>query len=49
MQLIAQGEGSLEELPQLMRYWIEQEQCMPGFLASTTLECYEKNKMEKSC
>lgn len=48
MQLIAQGEGGPEELPQLMRYWVEQEQCIPGFLASITLECYEKNKMEKS-
>ena len=46
MQLIAQGEGGPEELPQMMRYWVEQEQCIPGFLASVTLECYEKHKME---
>ena len=31
----------------MMRYWVEQEQCIPGFLASVTLECYEKNKMER--
>ncbi|KAI0740089.1 MAD-domain-containing protein [Earliella scabrosa] len=48
MQLIAQGEGGPEELPQMMRYWVEQEQCIPGFLASVTLDCYERNKMEKS-
>ena len=44
MQLVAQGEGGPEDLPQLMRYWVEQEQCIPGFLASVTLECYEKMK-----
>lgn len=47
MQLVAQGEGGPEELPQLMRYWVEQEQCIPGFLASVTLQCYEKRKMEE--
>ncbi|OCH91982.1 MAD-domain-containing protein [Obba rivulosa] len=47
MQLVAQGDGGPEDLPQLMRYWVEQEQCIPGFLASITLECYEKSKMEK--
>ncbi|KAI0324181.1 MAD-domain-containing protein [Cubamyces sp. BRFM 1775] len=48
MTLIAQGDGGPEDLPQLMRYWIEEEQCIPCFLASVTLECYEKNKMEKA-
>ncbi|KAI9065686.1 MAD-domain-containing protein [Trametes sanguinea] len=47
MQLVAQGDGGPEDLPQLMRYWVEQEQCIPGFLASITLECYEKSKMER--
>jgi len=46
MQLIAQGEGGPQELPQLMRYWVEEEQCIPGFLASVTLECWEKVKRE---
>ena len=46
MQLVAQGDGGPEDLPQLMRYWVEQEQCIPGFLASVTLECYEKHKLE---
>jgi len=46
MQLIAQGEGGPQDLPQLMRYWVEEEQCIPGFLASVTLECWEKVKRE---
>jgi len=46
MQLIAQGEGGPQDLPQLMRYWVEEEQCIPGFLASVTLECWEKAKRE---
>ncbi|KXN91874.1 Spindle assembly checkpoint component mad1 [Leucoagaricus sp. SymC.cos] len=46
MQLVAQGEGGPQDLPSLMRYWIENEQCPPGFMASVTLECYEKAKAE---
>jgi len=46
MQLIAQGEGGPQDLPQLMKYWVEDEQCIPGFLASVTLECWEKVKRE---
>lgn len=46
MQLVAQGEGGPQELPQLMRYWVEEEQCIPGFLASVTLECWEKVKRD---
>jgi mitotic spindle assembly checkpoint protein MAD1 len=44
MQLVAQGEGGPQDLPNLMQYWIENEQCIPGFLASVTLECYENSK-----
>ncbi|KZV66505.1 MAD-domain-containing protein [Peniophora sp. CONT] len=47
MQLIAQGEGGPQELPQLMRNWVEMEQCIPCFLASVTLECYDKWKRER--
>ncbi|KAF8873896.1 spindle assembly checkpoint component Mad1 [Infundibulicybe gibba] len=47
MQLVAQGEGGPQDLPQMMRYWIEDEQCIPGFLASVTLECYDKAKRER--
>ena len=46
MQLIEQGEGGPEDLPQLMRYWIEEQGCIPGFLASVTLESYDKRKRE---
>ncbi|KAH9058958.1 mitotic checkpoint protein-domain-containing protein [Lactarius deliciosus] len=41
MQLVAQ------ELPQLMRNWVEIEQSIPCFLASVTLECYDKWKREQ--
>ncbi|RDB18933.1 Spindle assembly checkpoint component mad1 [Hypsizygus marmoreus] len=44
MQLVAQGEGGPQDLPDLMHYWIEKEQCIPGFMASVTLECYENSK-----
>ncbi|TFK71183.1 hypothetical protein BDN72DRAFT_818002 [Pluteus cervinus] len=46
MQLVAQGEGGPQDLPNLMQYWIENEQCIPGFLASVTLECIDKSKRE---
>jgi mitotic spindle assembly checkpoint protein MAD1 len=46
MQLLALGNGGPQELPQLMQNWINDEQCIPGFLASVTLECYDKAKME---
>lgn len=44
MQLVGQGEGGPQDLPSMMQYWIENEQCIPGFLASVTLECYDKSK-----
>ncbi len=47
MQLVAKGDDGPEELPQLMHYWVDQEQCIPGLLAGITLDCYERNKMEK--
>ncbi|KAI9432361.1 spindle assembly checkpoint component Mad1 [Lactarius indigo] len=47
MQLVAQGEGGPQELPQLMRNWVEIKQSIPCFLASVTLECYDKRKREQ--
>ncbi|KAG6917646.1 hypothetical protein DXG01_001753 [Tephrocybe rancida] len=44
MQLVAQGEGGPQDLPDLMRFWIAGQQCIPGFMASVTLECYENAK-----
>ena len=41
MQLVAQGEGGMQELPQLMPNWVDIEQSIPCFLASVTLESYE--------
>ena len=46
MQLVGQGEGGPQDLPNLMHYWIEKEQCIPGFMASITLESWEKHKSE---
>jgi len=47
MQFVVQGEGGPQELPQLMRNWVEIEQSIPCFLASVTLECYDKWKRER--
>ncbi|KAF9650450.1 MAD-domain-containing protein [Thelephora ganbajun] len=41
IQLVGQGEGGPDDLPQLMRHWLEEVQCMPGFMASVTLGCIE--------
>ncbi|CAK5278166.1 unnamed protein product [Mycena citricolor] len=46
MQLIAQGEGGPEDLPNMMQYWVGTEQCIPGFLSSVTLELYDRWKKE---
>jgi mitotic spindle assembly checkpoint protein MAD1 len=46
MQLVAQGEGGPHDLPQI-RYWIEEEECIPGFMASVTLECWDMRKRER--
>lgn len=46
MSLVAQGEGGPQDLPQLMRNWIEVEHSIPCFMASVTLECYDKWKSE---
>jgi mitotic spindle assembly checkpoint protein MAD1 len=46
MQLVAQGEGGPQDLPQMMQYWIEGEECIPGFMASVTLECWDMKKRE---
>ena len=44
MQLVAQGEGGPQDLPSLMEFWLEKEECIPGFMASVTLECYDNAK-----
>ena len=47
MQLIAAGEGAPIEMEGLMNTWIRDEMCIPCFMASVTLECYDKRKMEQ--
>ena len=42
VQLVGQGDGGPDELPQMMRHWLEEVQCMPGFMASVTLGCIDK-------
>lgn len=44
MQLVGQGEGGPQDLPNLMEYWLGKEECIPGFMASVTLECYDNDK-----
>ncbi|KAF9264083.1 hypothetical protein L218DRAFT_972665 [Marasmius fiardii PR-910] len=50
MQLIGVGtedgppQDWRENLPNWQSYWIEQEQCIPGFLATVTLEVYDRFK-----
>lgn len=44
MQLVAQGEGGPQDLQSMMEYWVGSEECIPGFVASLTLECYESSK-----
>ncbi|KAJ7093951.1 spindle assembly checkpoint component Mad1 [Mycena belliarum] len=48
MELVAQGEGGPEDLPSMLTYWVGTEQCIPGFLASVTLEVYDRWKRERA-
>lgn len=47
MQLIATGEQAPPEMDELMRYWVHEEMCIPCFMASVTLECYDKIRRER--
>ncbi|KZT33480.1 hypothetical protein SISSUDRAFT_1037006 [Sistotremastrum suecicum HHB10207 ss-3] len=42
MQLVGQSEGGPEDIGGLVEYWVNGEMCIPGLMASVTLECYEK-------
>ncbi|EJD00651.1 uncharacterized protein FOMMEDRAFT_148326 [Fomitiporia mediterranea MF3/22] len=48
MQLIALGDHVPEELEGLMNMWIRDEMCIPCFMSSVTLECYDKWKREQA-
>lgn len=41
MRLVAQGEEVSQDVDQWMRNWLGEEGCIPGFLATVTLECYD--------
>ncbi|KAL5512304.1 hypothetical protein ACEPAG_3296 [Sanghuangporus baumii] len=47
MQLVAKGDRCPEELEGLMKIWIHDEMCIPCFMSSITLECFDKWKMEQ--
>lgn len=47
MQLIATGQAAPQEIEQLMQYWVLQEMNIPCFMASVTLECYDKVRRER--
>jgi len=57
MKLVSVGEGTVggkgkeakereEDLKNMIDYWVKREQCMPGLMASVTLEAIEKMKRE---
>lgn len=48
VQLIAAGEGGPQELQGLYDTWVRDEMCIPGFMSSVTLECYDKWKAEQN-
>lgn len=41
MQLVQTGEDAPAEVLQLYRLWVGQWNCVPGFLASLTVQLYE--------
>ncbi|KIY68425.1 MAD-domain-containing protein [Cylindrobasidium torrendii FP15055 ss-10] len=45
MQLVAHGDGVPEDLERIMRYWVGEEQCIPAFMATVTMESFETSKM----
>ncbi|KAJ7057139.1 spindle assembly checkpoint component Mad1 [Mycena amicta] len=47
LQLTGTGEDGFEDCEQLMAFWVNREQCIPGFLASVTLELYERKKQRE--
>ena len=44
MQLVGAGDSSLPDLARTVDYWVKQRMCIPGLMASVTLECYDKTK-----
>jgi mitotic spindle assembly checkpoint protein MAD1 len=44
MQLVAQGERAPEDAGQWLRVWVEEEGCIPGLMATVTLDAFERWK-----
>ena len=44
MQLVGAGDSSLPDLARTVDYWVKQRMCIPGLMASVTLECYDKTR-----
>jgi len=44
MQLVGAGDSSLPDLARTVDYWVNQRMCIPGLMATVTLECYDKTK-----
>ncbi|TFK46312.1 MAD-domain-containing protein [Heliocybe sulcata] len=47
MQLVAQGEGVPADIEAMIPHWVQDEQCIPGFLSGVTLTCYDRWKENK--
>ncbi|KAF8581961.1 hypothetical protein K439DRAFT_1618637 [Ramaria rubella] len=48
MQLLRGGDSSLPDLSRTVDYWVNQRMCIPGLMATVTLECYDKTKRGQS-
>jgi mitotic spindle assembly checkpoint protein MAD1 len=44
MSLVAGSENAPEDLEQWMRTWVGEEACIPGLMATVTLDAYERWK-----
>ncbi|KIJ53268.1 hypothetical protein M422DRAFT_242402 [Sphaerobolus stellatus SS14] len=44
MQLAATGDSNLPDLAQTINYWVNERMCIPGLMASVTLECYDRTE-----
>jgi mitotic spindle assembly checkpoint protein MAD1 len=44
MTLVARGEGTSEDVDAWLRTWVAEEGCIPGLLATVTLDAYDRWK-----
>ncbi|KAF5363163.1 hypothetical protein D9758_008348 [Tetrapyrgos nigripes] len=45
LSAVSENSG-LQGLPEMINYWVREQNCVPALVASVTLECYEKMKRE---